>query len=318
MKLINIEATNAYPIIVLFGVLKDVLTESSIIFKKTIDNSKENPKESRCMIINEFNSKQTIFINLKLSNEMFSKFELENPMHAFGVDLEIFYKLIKPINKKDKLTISVEHENINIIKLNIESSDNIMKSEFELTSRDLNIMDNNLNQQGDFTKIIIMDSNDFHNQICKQLNALSDKIKITCRDNSITFETYFENNDYNGSATNGKFILTELKDQQIDENGHVIHNRIKIINNKDSKDYQENEEVVGIFNIKDISSFHKFSALSDDIKIYFKNKYPLMLYYTIASGGRIIVGFSPCDENNINNDNDNDAYYDSDIESIEE
>ena len=106
MKILNLETTHTVPFKVLFEVLKDMLTETNIIFrsnKKNDDDSETNPAdkekgdESDCMKINAIDPTKTVLINLKLDGINFNKFVCKKSKLLIGINLACFYKLIKSI-----------------------------------------------------------------------------------------------------------------------------------------------------------------------------------------------------------------------------
>ena len=75
----------------------------------------------------------------------------------------------------------------------------------------------------------------------------------------------------------------------------VTQNVICKITITKNKTDEEQEIIQGIFSLKYLSIFTKCTNLSNNVELYLKNNYPIILRYTIASLGEIKLCLSQQD-----------------------
>ena len=71
-----------------------------------------------------------------------------------------------------------------------------------------------------------------------------------------------------------------------------------------------------IYELKNITLFNKFTSLCEHIQIYMKSNYPLIIRYTVATLGHIIVCFTPVKFDDTMNFQDNMKMYKGDKTDI--
>ena len=140
----------------------------------------------------------------------------------------------------------------------------------------LNLLDLN-NEQFDipevqFNSVITLPSNDFQ-KLMRDMNNLADFVEIKNVDN--------------------KFILTCSGDFCSQETV-LSDNDLVNINNKNHSDI-----IQGIFNLKYLVLFTKCTNLSNNVELYLKNNYPLIIRYNVASLGSLKLCLSPQSDDNI-------------------
>src|SRR5439155_7834898 len=219
----DVVTENTGPFKVLFEVLKDMLTETNIEFiasskKNDVDLKEENEndddneeknedekdedeneeennedqelknkkkKRKDCMKITAIDTTKTVLINLKLDADNFSKFTCKKNKLLLGVNLGCFYKLIKSMGKNDILTLSVDHDNKNYLKIKIDSPDEKKDSEFNLKLLDLDETSMSIPEIA-FDAVITMDSQEF-NKLCREMSNIADYVEIKCLIDKIIF-----------------------------------------------------------------------------------------------------------------------------------
>lgn len=339
MKILEVVTEHTGPFKVLFEVLKDMLTETNIEFIATpktnkknnendnteeqddIENSTENEeceeeeeeedddsskkknknnKSKDCLKINAIDPTKTVLINLKLEGANFNKFVCKKNKLLLGVNLGCFYKLIKSMGKNDILTLAVDHDNKNYLNIKIDSPDEKKDSEFNMKLLDLNESKMSI-PEITFDAVITMDSQEF-NKLCREMNNIADYVEIKCLTDKIIFTCKGEYADRKTT-----YRSTSTKDD--DENENILVS-ISHASTK-TKGTGFPQIVQGIFELKNLVLFSKCASLCNDIEIFMKNNFPLVIKYTVATLGRILLCLTPIKEETTKNANysDEEEFY---------
>ena len=182
------------------------------------------------------------------------------------------HSLIKTITNNDILSIYIKKDDPNHLGITIENNDKNYKTNYKLSVLDIDVLNLDI-PPVDFHTIINMPSN-YLQKIIRDMNNLAefiefrnigDKLILSCKGDFCDQET----------------ILGSEKSQSI---------TIK----KNSTD-EEQEIIQGIFSLKYLSIFTKCTNLSNNVELYLKNNYPIILRYTIASLGEIKLCLSQQD-----------------------
>lgn len=332
MKILEVITEHTAPFKVLFEVLKDMLTEANIVFnsnqKKKDDanddgtdkdneddectddeddnKSKKKSEEKDCMKITAIDPTKTVLINLKLDGINFSKFICKKKKLLLGINLACFYKLIKSMGKNDILTLSVDHDNKNYLKIKIDSPDDKKDSEFNLKLLDLDET-KMLIPEIAFDAVITMDSQEF-NRLCREMSNIADYVEIKCLTDKIIFTC-------KGDFADRKTTYRTCTSKDEEENEHILVS----INHASKRSDNAPQIVQGIFELKNLVLFSKCSSLCNDIEIYMKNDFPLVIKYTVATLGRILLCLTPIKEDttkNANYSDEEDFYSDDEVQVI--
>lgn len=322
MKIIEVVTEHTGPMKILFEVLKDMLTETNIEFrsspKKKIDDDddtfddddsdskkKNNKEEKDCMKITAIDSTRTVLVNLKLDGKNFNTFVCRKNKLLLGVNLGYFYKLIKSMGKNDILELSVDHESKNYLKIKIDSPDEKKESEFNLKLLDLDETKTAI-PEITFEAVITMDSQEF-NKLCREMNNIADYVEIKCLNDKIIFACKGEFAD---RKTTYKSRSSSKDDENEQEN--ILVNISHASTKKGS--VGSPQIVQGIFELKNLVLFSKCASLCNDIEIYMKNDFPLVIKYTVATLGRILLCLTPIKEDDTKNANysDEEEFYSDD------
>jgi proliferating cell nuclear antigen PCNA len=289
MKILDLETTHTVPFKVLFEVLKDMLTETNIIFRSgskksddpdAPDDSEKNDKndEADCMKISAIDPTKTVLINVKLEGEHFNKFLCKKKKICIGINLGRFYKVIKTLNKSDILSLSVDHENKNYLEIKIDSPDEKKNSVFNFKLLDLD-EDKTKIPEITFDAVITMESQEF-NRLCREMHNIADYVEIKCLQDKIIFTC-------KGDFTDRK--TTYRTSSSADEDETILVS----ISHASTEKKDAPQIVQGIFELKNLVLFSKCASLCNEIEIFIKNDFPLVIKYTVATLGRILLCLTP-------------------------
>jgi proliferating cell nuclear antigen PCNA len=301
MKILEVETEHTGPFKVLFEVLKDMLTDANIEIRSSGNSSsksekgkeEDDSKDKDCMRINEIDPTKTVLINVKLT---FSKFMCKKNKLLLGVNLGCFYKLIKSMGKNDILTLSQELDDKNHLKIKVDSPDEKKDSIFNLKLIDLEERKMQI-PQITFDAVVTMDSQEF-NKLCRDMNNIADYVEIKCLPDKIVFTCKGEFAD---RTTTYRTRQTVGDDEDVNENILVSINHAS--SNKSSGKNSSPQIVQGIFELKHLVLFSKCASLSNDIEIYMKNDFPLVIKFPVATLGRILLCLTPIREDTTQNAN---------------
>ncbi len=175
------------------------------------------------------------------------------------------YKIIKTVNNNDILTLFVNENNLNHLGIKIENMDKNTKTTYFLNLLDLN------NEQFDipeveFNSVITLPSNDFQ-KLMRDMNNIADFVEIKNVDNKFILSC-------EGDFCNQETVLSDTD--------------LVIINNG-----SPNDIIQGNFNLKYLVLFTKCTNLSNNVELFLRNDYPLIIKYTVASLGEVKLCLSP-------------------------
>ena len=303
MKILDLETTHTVPFKVLFEVLKDMLTETNIIFRsnrRNDDDSETNPAdkekgdESDCMKITAIDPTKTVLINIKLEGTQFNKFVCKKKKISIGVNLTRFYKVIKTLNKNDILSLSVDHENKNYLEIKIDCPEEKKTSIYNFKLLDLDEDKNNIPEIS-FDAVITMESQEF-NKLCREMNNIADYVEMKCLADKIIFTC---KGDFTDRKTTYRTSTSASDDETI----------LVSISHKSTTDKTAPQIVQGIFQLKNLVLFSKCATLCNEIEIYLKNDFPVVIKYTVASLGVCHLCLVP-----ISDESTRDSKYDEEAE----
>jgi proliferating cell nuclear antigen len=112
------------------------------------------------------------------------------------------------------------------------------------------------------------------------MSHIAEYVEIKCSTQSVTFTCKgdcAERSTVYHANENGIHIAYSE-----DEDGDEKQNKAKIVQ--------------GIYELKNLVLFTKCTALHPEIQIFIKNNYPLVIKYTIATLGRILLCLTPIDD----------------------
>ncbi len=234
--------------------LKELLTDTCIEFDET------------GMKIVAMETSRIVLVHLKLESENFESFFCPNPI-SIGVNMLNFHKLIKTINSNDTLTLFMDNNDMNKLGVKIENGEKNTKSTYKLDLLDLDHL-KILVDPTDFNSMITLPSADFQ-KICRDMSSLCTLVEIKNVNHQLIFNC------------KGDFCSQETVICDNDSGLHTIQNK------------NIDEIVQGIFKLKYLVLFTKFTNLCNTVELYLKNDYPIIVKYSVASLGEIKLCLAP-------------------------
>ena len=177
------------------------------------------------------------------------------------------YTLLDDADADDMLTLWVEENNKNILKVKIENFKKNKTTETSLNMLDL--VDPELTLPVvEFEAVVMINSKEFYN-MCSGMKRIGEYIEIKCLSDKLIFHCI---SDFGETTT-----TYYSKD---DSNIQVIS-------------FDENPDVKGLFHLDDFLLFSPYNTLCKDINIYMTNGQPLAIKYKVGTLGSLIVGIAP-------------------------
>jgi hypothetical protein len=148
--------------------------------------------------------------------------------------------------------------------------------------------------------IISFDMIEFMN-ICDEFSEISVYVTISYSNNNLSFKSSNNNNytksysysyDETTKTFSRKTIISNLDKYDKSYKEKTDH-YINIIENTD-------EEISSVYIVNDLLSLKRCHNISNSIKIYLSNDYPLMITFPVGKYGNVICGFSPLKNNEKN------------------
>ena len=249
-------------------------TDSS---NKSSENSEaEKPEEEPSkktiggMVLKEVNKTGKILVYMRLDADKFDvyKYNYHKNKLTLGIDIGNLLKCLKCMSHFDTMTWLVDDEDINKLVIVLESAERKEKKTFKLNLMDIE------EETYDITPIqfpysITLPSQDLH-KYCKDMAASTDKIDIKATSNKLFFS--------------GKGGIGNIEFEVGETNGGL-----SIV----STTSNTNEIVQGLFELKFLLIFTKCTNLCNQVTLFLKNDYPIIVTYQIAALGEIKLVLSP-------------------------
>jgi proliferating cell nuclear antigen PCNA len=283
-RILEISTNQTAPFKTVIETLKETLVDVNIVccsvFKKDEDGKNIN---MGYMKIFATDPSKTVLIDLKLDASSFTNFYCPKKK-ILGVNLPYFNKIIKIIDKDEWLTLFIDDEEENILKIKIHNHNEQKDTIFSLKL--LNLDDETVSiPETIIDSHIIIGANEFH-KTCREMLGIADYVEFQCLPDAFIMKCigdqldrttrYKPNKSEEGSGSNGGNANTSNVDIDFGQSDNA---NLKIVQ--------------GIYELKHLVSFTKFSTLCQAIEIYMRNDYPLVIKYSIATLGRLFLCLSP-------------------------
>ena len=228
---------------------------------------------------------QTLVIKVILDGKEFSKFECKQKETDISVNLGQLTRILKSLNGGDKLEMFIKEDDKQhlVIKMG-RSNDNI----FRLKLLDLDKNELQLKEIKYDTTIVFRTA--YLNKLFKEMSLISDYVEIICTVNDIRFSCkgdYAERCTICPNKDESEKSTTKTKSKDSCE--------VKIIFSNESKV----PIVQGIYELKYLISFTKYSTLSDYVYMAIGNNFPILLNYKVATLGSLTFCQSPVNDPNM-------------------
>ena len=239
---------------ILIEALKEILTEANFVF------------DDSGIKLMAMDSTHTILIHMKLDGNNFEYFHCPKKV-VIGVNMLNFFKLIKTMGNSETLSFFIDDENENKLGILINNSEKNSQTIYKLNLLDIN--DDNISiPPAEFETELSLPSSDFQKIIRDMIN-IGEHIEIKSIGPQLVLNC-------NGDFASQETILGET-------NNGLKFNQIS----------PEELPIQGIFSLKYLMLFTKCTNLCNQINLYIKNDYPLIIRYSVASLGDIKLCLAP-------------------------
>ena len=293
VKIIELKTTQSSAIKILVDTLNSLLTDVNITFypssesndqsdeeteeteynDDSSENNQKKPSKKGGVIIKEVNKTITVLVYCKLDGFEEYKYNWHKSKLMIGVKLPNLLKCLKCMTHFDTMSWIIEEEDMNKLVVILESTERNEKKIFKLNLMDLDDEKYEI-EPVQFPYGITLPSQDFH-KYCKDMaSVMANKMDIQCTSNMVFLS--------------GKSDIGSV-DFQI---GETIGG-LQIDVNTD-----KNEIVQGMFELKYLTIFTKCTNLCNEVKLFLKNDYALVVRYQVAALGEIKLVLSPSEPDN--------------------
>jgi proliferating cell nuclear antigen len=276
--ILELKTTQSSAIKIVIDAINSLLTDANFdFFPYNIENSENNESESNeykstigGVILKEVNKTGKILVYMRLDADKFDvyKYNYHKKKLTLGIDISNLLKCLKCMSHFDTMTWLVDDDDINKLIIILESSEKKEKKTFKLNLMDIEEETYEI-APIQFPYLINIPSQDFH-KYCKDMSSSTDKIEIKATSNKLYFSGKGEigNIEFEVGETNGGLSITSTTNNT-------------------------NEIVQGLFELKFLLIFTKCTNLCNQVILYLKNDYPIIVTYQIAALGEIKLVLSP-------------------------
>jgi proliferating cell nuclear antigen PCNA len=228
-------------------------------------------------------STKTSFIDLKLKSEYFNIFKSKNKTYDISISTVNFNKILKTMNKDDRLNMYIDSNDTNKLFIEIIDDDNnIMEYYIKLYDNEKK----NLFPKFKFNAICSLNGAKFH-KICNDMSKFAEDVIIDINKDTMTMSC----------------------------DGYIIGGNMKL--NKENITIKFNnddiENITNKFGLKYFLLFEKCISYCDNIQMFFADNHPVCIKYILYNQeqdiGQIILGISPIDDSCADNFSDDDEVY---------
>ena len=279
MIILELKTAQSTAIKIVIDAINSLLNDANFDFyphyinKDNDDNKEPNNKDEKQtggIILKEINKTGKILVYMKLDADKFDvyNYNYHKDKLTLGIDINNLLKCLKCMSHYDTMSWIVDDDDINKLIIILESSERKEKKTFKLNLMDIEEESYDISPI-QFPYFITLPSQDFH-KYCKDIASSTDKIEIKATNNKLFLSGKGEigNIEFEVGETNGGLCITST----IDNN---------------------NEIVQGLFELKFLLIFTKCSSLCNQVVLFLKNDYPIIVTYQIATLGEIKLVLSP-------------------------
>jgi proliferating cell nuclear antigen len=235
-------------------------------------NNTNEPKKKIMggMVLKEVNKTGKILVYMRLDADKFDvyKYNYHKKKLSLGIDINNLLKCLKCMSHFDTMTWLVDDEDINKLVIILESVERKEKKIFKLNLMDIEEATYDI-EPIQFPYSISLPAVDFH-KYCKDMASSTDKIEIKATSNKLYFSGKGEigHVEFEVGETNGGLSIT-------------------------STTSNTNEIVQGLFELKFLLIFTKCTNLCNQVTLFLKNDYPIIVSYQVMALGEIKLVLSP-------------------------
>jgi proliferating cell nuclear antigen len=211
---------------------------------------------------------RTVLVHMRLNASQFEKYTCNTDTLVVGLNTDHLYRIIKTATNDDTMTLQVDKDDSNHLKIILENGEKKQVTKYSLSLLDRD--EPNIDMPStEFSARITMPSMDFQ-KMCRDMTLLSAKtVEIKSVGSSMIF-------DCKGQFASRTTIMGDS------ENEFSIQKEVR------------DEIISGIFSLPHLVLFTKCTNLSNNLELFMKNDWFLMIKYVIANLGEIKLCLMPC------------------------
>ena len=264
--IIELKTTQTASIKIVIDAINSLLTDANFVFYP--NNNEEDNKGG--IVLKEVNKTGKILVYMRLHADKFDVYNYNygKKKLTLGVDINNLSKCLKCMSNFDTMTWLVDEDDINKLIIILESIERKEKKTFKINLMDIDEETYDISSI-QFPYEIMIPSQDFH-KYCKDMAVVTEKIEIKATTNKLYFSGKGEigNIEFEVGESNGGLVIT-------------------------STTLNANEIVQGLFELKFLLIFTKCTNLCNNVILYLKNDYPIIVFYQIATLGELKLVLSP-------------------------
>jgi proliferating cell nuclear antigen len=211
---------------------------------------------------------RTVLVHMRLNASQFEKYTCNTDTLVVGLNTDHLYRIVKTATNDDTMTLQVDKDDSNHLKIILENGEKKQVTKYSLSLLDRD--EPNIDMPStEFSARITMPSMDFQ-KMCRDMTLLSAKtVEIKSVGSSMIF-------DCKGQFASRTTIMGDS------ENEFSIQKEVR------------DEIISGIFSLPHLVLFTKCTNLSNNLELFMKNDWFLMIKYVIANLGEIKLCLMPC------------------------
>ena len=276
VKVLRLQTTQGASIRQLVECINFILDEINITFTpKYISENSEEEDDTKLKVggitIKEVNKQSSVLIHCKLDADKFENYEYkyDKKKITIGINLGNLLKCLKCMNNYDTMTWEIDDEDFNKLTIIFETktNDKEEKKIFKLNLMDLDDEELVIDPVN-FNYLINLPSQDFQ-EYCKKMVLATNRLELICNGEKLILK--------------GKGDMGSIEFETSQSPGGLQIQ--KITNTK--------EIFQGLYELKYLQMFTKCTNLCNNVILYLKNDYPLIVEYAVAALGKIKLVLSP-------------------------
>lgn len=231
---------------------------------------KERPpikKNTGGLRMSKLTEEHSILLRVVMEAANFDYFCCKEPKIIIGVDMYSFHQFVKTLDEKEPITFYMTNDNRSVLYIkNVYDNDHSNLRDLKINL--IEIHDSNMQIcRTEFANIVTIPHEQL-NKICKNISSSTEIVDIVSSGNSVIFS---------GGNDGG-----EIKETYYDTSG--------------SESCKNDVPIHGSYELKNILLFSRCGKLCDNVIIYFKEDYPLILHIPISTLGKMYVFLTPRNE----------------------
>lgn len=253
--------------------ISNVVSDCCLTFLRKIDDDEDDtnrqnhtPDEKKGGIrIYRLTEEKNILIRLLLYAKAFDFFYCEKNKITAGIEMSSFTIFLKSISDESSLEIyMLRHYPSSLFFAGSRDDNNIVI--LEVNIQDIAESDIPIDKK-EFDQKIIIPAEKFHG-ICKSMYSNTNYVELIALHNEITF---------NGKNDNGKISIV-YQDPTV---------------NPDKRKNKKKEIIFrAVYELRSIMNFSKCNKMCQEVRLYFKNEFPLVIAIPVAEVGKMYVFIS--------------------------